>query len=65
VDLLSRCASALFGLGHGADLVAVLEVHQPDALGSAAEIPKGSQDGIKPGNIILAVATFWMLGRKL
>ncbi len=32
--------SALFGLGHGADLVPVLEVDQPDALGGAAREPE-------------------------
>jgi hypothetical protein len=30
-------SSALLGLGHGADLVPVLQVDQPDALGAAAD----------------------------
>ena len=35
-NLPSHLASALFGLGHRADLVAVIEVDEADGLGGAA-----------------------------
>jgi len=40
LERFSHRASALFGLGHGADLVAVLEVDQPDAPGASAAVVK-------------------------